>query len=373
MLILADAWVHDLSPFLVRLTPTLGIRYYGLAYGLAFVFAFVMLRRLSQRGLVCMAPQRVGDAMLIIVLGVLIGGRLGYVLLYDPKLLIEFSNAPPWWGLLAINKGGMASHGGILGVIVAAWFLSKGFKNEDGTREGACSMLHILDVLALLTPVGLFLGRIANFINGELLGRVAALPGAPSPWWSVKFPQEILTGHWSGRSAEQEQALQQLALEHALPGQTLGQAYARLVELSHAGTQEGKEILSQLSPLLAARHPSQLYQAFAEGVVLGLVLLWIWRKPRKPGVVGAWFMIVYGVLRITTEFWRLPDDGLKVQRLLGLSRGQWFSSVMILIGWLVLVYVRRSDSSPMGGWKRETRTEPRNEPMNTQQRFDESS
>ena len=348
---LADAWLHDLSPFLVRFTNTLGIRYYGLAYALAFVFGYLMLRRLSMRGLVRIPPHRVGDAILTIVLGVVLGGRIGYVLLYDPALILDFSSNPPWWGVLAINKGGMASHGGIVGVIVASWWISRGWKTPDGTLEGRCSMLHVLDVMALLAPVGLGLGRLANFVNGELLGRIAALPGQAAPWWSVKFPQEILTSHYSGRTPAQVDALNALAARYAHPGELLSDSYERLIAMVQAGGAQGHRVAAELGPLLAARHPSQLYQAFAEGPVLGLALFLIWARPRKPGVVGAWFMILYGVLRITTEFWRLPDDILKVQRVLGLSRGQWFSTLMVLVGTVVLVRVLRSDTTPMGGWK----------------------
>ncbi|MEL7482990.1 MAG: prolipoprotein diacylglyceryl transferase family protein, partial [Planctomycetota bacterium] len=104
--------------------------------------------------------------------------------------------------------------------------------------------------------------------------------------------------------------------------------------------------------LLSARHPSQIYQAIAEGVVVGLVLWFVARKPRVPGVLAACFLLTYGVLRIATELVRLPDGNLAVQRIMGLSRGQWLSAGMVAIGVVVLVWRLRSKAEKLGGWAR---------------------
>jgi phosphatidylglycerol:prolipoprotein diacylglycerol transferase len=109
-------------------------------------------------------------------------------------------------------------------------------------------------------------------------------------------------------------------------------------------------VARELAPFLAARHPSQLYQAAAEGLVLGGVLWWVWRKPRRVGVVGCWFLITYGVMRIVTEFWRLPDGHLAVQRVLGLSRGQWLSAVMVVVGAALMWHYARREGERLGGW-----------------------
>jgi phosphatidylglycerol---prolipoprotein diacylglyceryl transferase len=358
MLLLAS-WVHDLSPFVLKFSDEFGIRWYGLSYAASFLLAWLMLRWLASRGASAIPRERAGDVILIGVAGVVIGGRLGYVLFYQPSLMWSLSNSPPWWGVLAINQGGMASHGGVIGVIIAAWFVSRGFKTQDERRVGKASMLYILDTFALLTPSGLLMGRLANFVNGELLGRVVANPGEPGPWWAVKFPQEIPDEYlrWQGAlndrpsllSAEQWQGLTEL-VSRVTPGKGFEAGYRRLLELEQH--ERGNTLADQLAPFLSARHPSQLYQAFAEGVVVGALVWAVAAKPRRAGVVGSWFMISYGVLRIITEqYWRLPD-ALKVPYIAGLTRGQWLSIGMIIAGLVGIGLSLRPGRERLGGWLR---------------------
>lgn len=348
------AWLHTWDPFAVRVSGDFGVRWYGLAYIAGFLAGWMILNRLARRGRIAIAPERVPDAIFTLILGVLIGGRLGYILFYQPSLLWSVSDRAPWWGALAITQGGMASHGGMLGVIGAAWWIAK--------REGA-PFLHIADCVAFVAPVGLFFGRAANFVNGELLGRVAAPPGAPGPWWSVKFPQELLTGAAPGEghrpelTVEQQAALQDLLNRARPPGMLesitpKGQYFEQVEALLRAIQRGAPEFVEGVAPLLSSRHPSQLYQAAAEGVVLGAALVWIWRVPRRPGVVGAAFLGIYGALRIATEFVRLPDDNLQVQRILGLSRGQWLSVAMLAACAALLWRLRKSQRPAMGGWAR---------------------
>ena len=113
---------------------------------------------------------------------------------------------------------------------------------------------------------------------------------------------------------------------------------------------EGWNYADQLRPLVSARYPSQLLQALAEGIIVGLVLWIIWARPRKPGVIIATFFVLYGMLRILTEFIRLPDAQLAVQRILGLSRGQWLSIAMIVVGTWLLWYVAHRPAQRLGGW-----------------------
>lgn len=344
---MADAaWLHTLDPFVVQFSPTLGVRWYGLAYLAGFLVAWWMLRALAKRGSILLTPQQVGDAMLAFVIGVFVGGRLGYVLLYQPSLFIQFSSTPPWWGVLAINQGGMASHGGMIGVILACVWVS---------HRAKVPALHLMDLVTLAAPFGLFFGRLANFINGELLGRVVAPPGEPGPWWSVRFPQELLSGHAPQLTAEQQSQLLSL-LDVVAPGwdQPGGVGYGGAVDRLISAVQSGVgDVGRELALLLAARHPSQLYQAVAEGPVLFGALALIWLKPRRPGVVGSWFLMIYGALRIATEHWRLPDDHLLTPTLLGLSRGQWFSAAMIVAGALCLAFIlARGKRPPVGGWRR---------------------
>ncbi|MFN7020935.1 MAG: prolipoprotein diacylglyceryl transferase [Phycisphaerales bacterium] len=338
------AWLHTLDPFAVRLSGDIGVRWYGLAYIAGFAVAFVIMRAMARRQLIQIPVDRLGDAMIFLILGTLLGGRLLYVLVYDRSLL-SFSNQFPFWGLLAINRGGMASHGGILGVILASWRISRGWKDPSGAIVGRTSWLHVLDVTALACTVGLFFGRIANFINAELLGKIHSPPGVEGPWWTVQFPSELLHDRVHLTPAQTEQLH---ILVSTAPGASPREQLHHIVE--HAD-----QYAAQLKPLLASRYPSQLFQAAAEGVVLGLCLLLIWAKPRKPGVIGCWFLIIYGTLRIVTEFWRLPDaqfmtEHFKSGRPYGLSMGQWLSTLMVVFGLFMLAIVARRPVAKLGGW-----------------------
>ncbi len=346
-------WLHTLSPFALRISGGFGVRWYGLSYILGFVLGWWVLKQLAQRGLVLIPAERVGEAIVTVIMGVLIGGRLGYCLFYQPGLFVDFDGSFPFWGVLKIHEGGMASHGGMIGVTAAAWWVSRGFKVEggeggSGERVGRCPMLHVMDALALVAPIGVFFGRVANFINGELLGKIVAAPGQAAPWWAVRYPQEVVdAGHAPALSDEQGWALDRLVSETAPTAATFEEGYRRVMERVWAGD---AETIARLEPLLSARHPSQLYQAVAEGLVVGAVVWGVFREPRRPGVVSAWFLMTYGVLRIATEFYRLPDAHLASARVLGLSRGQWLSALMIVLGAGLLLYAVRSGRERLGGW-----------------------
>jgi phosphatidylglycerol---prolipoprotein diacylglyceryl transferase len=353
MLTLAQFY-HDFQSTAFTLGP-LNVRWYGLSYIASFFIAFALLRWLSKRGSTPIPAHRAADAMLIVGLGTIFGGRLGYALVYEPHLFVGFRNAFPYWDLFALQKGGMASHGGMVGIAIACWIVSRGFKYDEpalaGQREGKSSLAHVSDVMCLLAPIGLFLGRCANFINGELLGKVVAMPGMPAPWWAVRFPQELAgwrgptqrEGHAVELSAEQLSRLQSLVASRALPTDRWSDVIANI--LAKAG-----QLRPQLEPLLSARHPSQLYQAFAEGIVLMVVVWTVAAKKRTPGIVTGYWLITYGALRVVTEFWRLPDADLAIQRPWGLSRGQWLSVIMVIVGIAVLFIVRKSKRAPLLGW-----------------------
>ena len=346
------AWVHDLNPVILRLSEAYQIRWYGVSYITGFAIAYLVLRWLSRRGVTPIPTARVADAMVILIASVLIGGRLGYVVFYRPELLWSFTPGPPWWGLIKINEGGMASHGAIIGVLVGGWIISRGWRVDPGSPEriGACPWRHVMDMLALMCPFGLFLGRVANFENSELLGAIVAKPGEPSPWWSVKFPSEIFEERRPWLSESSERALNLLLERYALADErTLLPASRRIVSAIQHGSAEAK---AALEPFLAARVPSQLIAALGEGVFVAIVVWWIGRKPRLPGTVGCSFLISYGVARIVNELWRLPDAHLKVPRIAGLSRGQWLSVFMVIGGLAVLAWIRRKGGAKMGGWMR---------------------
>ncbi len=269
-------WVDNLSPFVVRFSDSFGIRYYGLAYVLAFLIAALLLRLYWRAGRSALGPKAQSDLMMAVVVGVLVGGRLGYFLLYSPETLLHEPLA-----LFRIWDGGMASHGGFVGVCLALIWVVRKYRLQ--WRPTA-------DVLVTLAPPGLFLGRVANFINGELWGKVSHVP------WAVIFPKSAPAG----------------------------------------------------TPLVAVlpRHPSQLYEALLEGLLLGIFTQWrFWRSGvtrEKPGHLAGEFLILYAVVRAVGEIFREPDASL----LFGLSRGTFYSSFLILGGLALLATSRRDPNNP---------------------------
>lgn len=345
-------WLHDLSPIAWQITQGFSLRWYGLSYLMGFVAAYLLLKFLAKRDATAIPSERALDAILTLVVGVVVGGRLGYVLLYEPRLL-GLIDGFPFWGVLAVNNGGMASHGGIVGVIAAAWWLSRGFKEESGERVGRCPPLHAMDVCALIAPAGLLFGRLANFVNGELLGKIIAGPGESAPWWAVRYPQEILTEPDDRlvQTTEQFRELRQLASQYALPDEGFYTgAYERLLTAVQSGDRVAK---ASIEPLISARYPTQLMQAALDGLLVGLVVWVVAMKPRKPGVIGAWFLITYAIGRVLMDFVRLPDAG--ITQLGGMTRGQLYSGIMLIAGVFLLVLANRSKSAAdSGGWLRQS-------------------
>lgn len=345
-------WMHRLNPTVFS-AGSLTVKWYGVSYILGFVIAWVLLRWLGKVGRTPIPPRVALDAILVLVMGVLLGGRLGYVVFYQPSLLTDFGSTFPYWGVLAIQRGGMASHGAMIGIVLACFWLARGLPDplKGGTpgpvaRVGRSSSLHCMDLACLLAPPGLFLGRVANFVNGELLGRVVAGPGERAPWWAVRFPQELGTKHAPALTDAQFAALDGLLAGVHQPGDTGGAEIDRLVAKVQSGS---ADLAARLEPLLAARHPSQLYQAAAEGIAVGVALWVIAGRSPRPGVITAWFLLIYGVLRIIVEqYWRLPDPQLTQQYVLGLTRGQLLSVGMLAAGLGLLALAPRVKQAQPG-------------------------
>lgn len=254
-------WVHNLNPVLFHLWGPLAIRWYGLSYLLGFLGGYFILQRLSKRGEFAVPPQELTNFVAYIAIyGVLLGGRIGYVFFYA---FDEFLRDPLF--LFRVWEGGMASHGGILGVIfVVLWY----------SWKKKYAFWNLTDGLALVAPIGLFFGRIANFINGELWGRPADVP------WAVIFPQ--------------------------------------------AG-----------DPVPTPRHPSQLYEAFGEGLFL-FTALWLLRRTsrgKRDGIISAAFLLLYAAARIIVEFFREPDSTVYFG---WLTKGQFYSCFMVLTAIIIL-------------------------------------
>lgn len=329
-----STYVHDLSPFLIEFSPGIGLRWYGLSYLAGFAGLYFIARYFASRVHENFTAERAGDFVFAVAVGTIIGGRLGYCLLYDPSLFLRFSRQFPFWGLLEIHKGGMASHGGIAGAIAACYLFAR--RNDLPWRS-------ILDVCATAAPLGACFGRLANFINGELVGRPCP-PGLP---WAVKFPQDILL--WPAESREQLFSLSSVVPQLGIPAQD----WRSLVTENPAGSfvqntlyriiekiQYGDATLkTALEPLLLARHPSQLYEACMEGLLLFCITLWLWKKHLAPGLISAWVFVLYPLFRIAGEQFRLPDAQIGFQ-LWGLTRGQWLSIAMLAAALFYMLVIR---------------------------------
>jgi phosphatidylglycerol:prolipoprotein diacylglycerol transferase len=320
------AWLHNLDPYAIKLWEGGPIRWYGLSYLAGFVIAYFVVRRVARCGISTLRQKDVGDLVFTVALGLMVGGRLGYVLFYKPQMLISFTASPPFWDVLAINKGGMASHGGMIGLVVACWIYARRHKH---------SFAHLLDISAFAAPLGVFCGRMANFVNGELFGRPTDVP------WAVKFPQEILS--WNREQLDQLQPLFEL-LPSPRPDVL---SYDMLITAVQQGN---SAIATAMQDVLPARHPSQIYEALLEGLLVFAVLAVVWLKPHKPMIIAGLFCTVYAIVRIVGEQFREPDDHLGFDAL-GLTRGQWLSVALLLAGVVLLVIFSRRQVAPMGGWR----------------------
>ena len=341
-------YVHTLNPFAVRITDSFGIRWYGLSYLAGFLVSYFIIRQLSRRSLTPLKLELVGDFIFTVALGTIIGGRLGYCLLYSPELFVRFSSSAPFWGVLAINEGGMASHGGILGILLASLLFA---------RRHSLSGLHLADLTTLGGGIGIFFGRLANFVNGELVGRAAP---ANLPW-GVKFPQDIFLwpSHEPGRLQDLSPAVVALGSSAEKWNENLAHyqfdlgAWRFVEETLHnivAAVQNGNlAVTEKLAAVLTVRHPSQLYEALLEGLLLFLIIVFIWRKPRKPGVVTGSFFVFYSLVRIVGEQFRQPDVQIGYQ-MWGLTRGQWLSFGLLAFGLVFVALCARRKVVPLGGW-----------------------
>jgi phosphatidylglycerol:prolipoprotein diacylglycerol transferase len=252
----------DIKPEIFSIGP-FAVRWYALAYIAGLVIGWQIMRRVCTQPPKVLSPEKIDDFLLWAALGVILGGRIGYVLFYKPSFFLENPTQ-----IVMLWEGGMSFHGGLLGVITA--ILAFSFKN-------GISPFLLSDLVALVTPIGLFFGRIANFINGELWGRPSDVP------WAMIFPRG--------------------------------------------------------GPM--PRHPSQLYQAAFEGILLFSLVLVVWKFTdgrRRPGLITGTFCIGYAVARIVGETFREPDSFLGF--ILGsdwLTMGMLLSLPVLAFGaWLVI-------------------------------------
>ena len=257
-----------IDPVAIEIGP-LAIRWYALAYVVGILIGWWAMRRLATRagpnGAPILAPGAVDDFVVWATLGVVLGGRFGYVLFYQPLYYLDHPLAA-----FALWQGGMSFHGGLIGVVAAIWLFA---------RHRGLSFLTVGDLVTAVTPIGLLLGRLANFINGELWGRASDVA------WAMVFPR--------------------------------------------AGD--------------APRHPSQLYEATLEGAVLLAVLLWLVLARdalKRPGLVSGWFLAGYAAARIAAEFFREPDVQLGFL-IGGATMGQLLSLPVLAFGLYLIWRAKR--------------------------------
>jgi phosphatidylglycerol:prolipoprotein diacylglycerol transferase len=244
-------FINNFDPVALEIF-SLEVRWYSLAYIFGIILGWMLAKKLFIKNIE--VKNKFDDYLTYLIIGIILGGRLGYIFIYN---LTFYVNNP--LDIFKIWQGGMSFHGGLIGVIFASIFFAK--KNNQNP-------FLYLDIIALVTPVGLFFGRIANFINSELYGTVTNVP------WAVTFIQV-----------------------DNLP-----------------------------------RHPSQLYEAILEGLFLFLLLIYFKNKfSNKPGVISGLFLIIYSIFRFIVEFYRVPDEQLGYI-FLNLTMGQVVSLIFILSG-----------------------------------------
>lgn len=282
--------LHQIDPIAFHLGPV-QVHWYGIMYLLGFAAAWWLGRLRVRAGrLPGVGEQAYGDLLFYAMLGVVLGGRIGYVLFYGFDSLVENPLS-----LFKIWEGGMSFHGGLLGVVAAAWWWS---------RRHRLHLMDTVDFLAPLVPPGLGFGRLGNYIGGELWGKPT------DAGWGVVFPRAPEFADWS---------MQRIQAEFATG------ALDRF-----------------------ARHPSQLYQAFLEGLVMFAVLWWFSSKPRPRYAVSGLFALLYGCFRFLVEFVRMPDAQIGYLAFGWLTMGQVLSLPLIALGlyWLLLWSRRQPTLEP---------------------------
>ncbi len=255
----------------------LPVRWYALAYIAGFVIGYYLFKYLTKNkdSEICLSKKQLDDFLTYIVLGVILGGRLGYVLFYNLPYFIEQPLE-----IFMLWHGGMSFHGGLLGVIFATFLFV--YKNKFSDKSIARNTFRILDVLSVVVPVGLGLGRIANFINMEVMGRITNSPLGVIFVGGPEYP----------------------------------------------------------------RHPSPLYEATLEGLVLFLIMWLMYTKTNlktKPGAISGLLCMFYAVFRIFCEQFRQPDAQIGFLTSWGLTMGQMLSGLMFIVGVIVFICAMRKN------------------------------
>ncbi len=322
------------DPVLLDLPGPFDLRWYGLMYVVAFLVGHYILTRLARSGFFPLPREKVGDLIFALIFGVILGGRIGYVLFYPKSDFLENPLA-----IFKIWEGGLSFHGGLIGVALAfIWF----------ARRNKVPILCLTDCGALAVCPGIFCVRMANFINSELWGRVTT----DSVPWAMRFPSDPVAENLLGLHQLPlgirgiELAIQYAFLQTEAAWQRfLGQINAE----DHVQLEAVRSKLNwdEVMPHVPLRHPSQIYEGLAEGVLVGILLWILYRRfGRKlaPGIYGAVFLMGYGVFRFLLENYRQPDSHIGERGFFfgWLTMGQMLCGAMVVAAMVMLWFARRT-------------------------------
>jgi phosphatidylglycerol:prolipoprotein diacylglycerol transferase len=333
------------DPVLFDLPGPIDVRWYGLMYVVGFVAAQWVLVRLARAGFFPVRPEAAADLIFYCVFGVMLGGRTGYALFYQQELLHPLQFVQVW-------KGGLAFHGGLGGVAVALWLFC---------RKHRISWQRTGDACALAVTPGILAVRCANFINGELFGRVTER----GIGWAMQFPTDARALQLLGIADRGSMRDRELCLQVAFGKRSFADVQGALSRADeHGQAIDGRAIAPRLDwprvramtdvdgqLLVPYRHPSQLYEGLGEGLVLGLLLLalywWTRTRPLRPGRYAAVFLLGYAAVRSSLELVREPDAWLG-EVCCGLTMGQLLSAGLAVGAVLILCWPQRSRATTAG-------------------------
>jgi phosphatidylglycerol:prolipoprotein diacylglycerol transferase len=321
------------------------IRWYGMMYVVGFLAGQWILVRLARAGFFPVRPEAAPDLIFYCVFGVMLGGRVGYALFYQHDLLNPLQFVQVW-------KGGLAFHGGLGGVALAVWLFC---------RKHRIGWMRTADACALAVTPGILAVRFANFINGELFGRVTQ----KGVGWAMQFPTDSQAMRLLGISEHWEMRDRELAIQVAFGKRTLAEVQHLLSPADDLGRAIDWETVARGldwqrvraltdvdgHPLVPYRHPSQLYEGLGEGLLLGLVLLAVYlltrKKPWRPGRYSVLFLVGYAVVRSSLELVRQPDSWLG-EVFLGMTMGQLLSGGLVVGALLMWFWPQRRGTGPAG-------------------------
>lgn len=306
---LVEIGYHFIDPVAIPLPGPIDVRWYGLGYVFAFTVGYFLLQYFSRIGFLKLDYEQISDLLFGLILGTILGARIGYILIYDPSFAAHPGR------IFRIWEGGLSFHGGLAGVVLSSAYYVRKFK---------INLVHLLDSLALVVPFGIFVIRITNFINGELYGRVttAAVP------WAIRFPTDPT-------------ALQLMGIDRVYG---IRERELAILEAHDSG------VWAAIRDQVPLRHPSQIYESLTEGLLLGLILWTVFLIARRrglklpTGLLAGIFLTGYGIFRTLVELLRQPDAQFRDANdplgtvLGGLTMGQTLSLIVIAAG--IYLFVR---------------------------------